>query len=378
MKIAHFHTAIYEHGGVSAYIGALARLQEAAGNEVFRFETTKTINPNGKAGAILIADEAELFLNCTNLHIDVLHYHTSLRHAAPPSVKVIRTVHEHSPHCISGGLFLKRHGLPCPRTYHPVGCAYGHLWDHCGSLRPRNILTGMRRLKAQQKLLPRVTVVCVGAFLKSRMMIAGYPGSNIHVVPNFTDVTPESGWLASSGPPAFLFMGRLEKLKGVEWLLRSFAQVKTDAILNIAGEGQELDALKALAETLQIGRKVKFLGWVQGAAKLHLLRRARALIVPSIWHETFGIVAIEAAALSRAVICSDAGELPYIIGNGREGIVVEAGHISQLTHAIETLADNQETAGKMGALGHLRYKALYTPEIHLRAMSDLYESDVVR
>jgi len=378
VKIAHYYEGIYLHGGVSQYIQSLSRLQIGAGHQVFLFETAKTMTPEGEREAIQVADEAALFLRCANLGIDVLHYHTDLNDVAPPSLKVIRTVHEHSPHCLSGGLFLKRQGRPCPRTYNAISCAYGHLWDHCGSLRPRNVVRNVQRLKSQQRLLPQVTVICVGTFLMSRMITAGYPDANIHFVPNFTDLTPEAEWCRSSEPPAFLFLGRLEKMKGAEWLVRSFAEVKTDAILNIAGEGHELDALKALVGKLQILQKVRFLGWIDGAAKLALLRQARALVIPSITHETFGLVAVEAAALSRPVICSNAGELPYIVSDSDGGIVVEAGQIRQLTSAIEKLAGDVEAARQMGVRNHLRYKALYTPEIHLRAITRLYEREIVQ
>jgi glycosyltransferase involved in cell wall biosynthesis len=378
VNIAHCYRMIHAHGGVCEYIAALAALQRAAGHRVFFFESVATLPPAGAAAAMLVADAAELHAACRRLGIDILHHHGSLLAAAPAGLPVVCTVHEHSPHCLSGGLFLKRRGLPCPRVYSPLGCAQGHLRDHCGSLRPARLIANLRRLRAQRRLLPGVRVICVGAFLKGRMVKSGYDPAAIEVIGNFAAIAPGREPVRVAPVPAFLFLGRLEKSKGVAWLLRAFAAVPGAAVLNIAGEGAEAARLRALAGALGIAGRVRFLGWVAGDAKRELLLDARALIVPSLWHETFGLVAAEAAALSRPVISSDAGELPYLIGDGVNGLVVPAGDMAALARAIGRLAVERETARDMGFENHLRYRRCFTPEEHLRRIELVYAGELGR
>jgi glycosyltransferase involved in cell wall biosynthesis len=372
VKIAHFYNGIYFNGGISNYIQSLAKLQIAAGDEVLYFELTKTTPTESGVKPMLVESEDHLFKICREQSVDVLHFHKFGASEPPAGLNTVYTVHEHSPHCMSGGLFLKRRGIPCPRTYNFIGCCYGHVRDHCGSVRPKKFMQNLKRVHLQKAILPKVKVVCVGHFLKNRMIKAGYPDSSITVIPNFTDIDLNSVEMPLSGIPEFLFMGRLEKLKGVDWLLRAFKNVKTPAILNICGEGGEKQALKALAKQLGIEDRVTFQGWSDRAAKIGFLQSARALIVPSIWPETFGLVVVEAAACARPVIVSDAGELPYLVKNGHNGLVVEVGNIQRLTDAIEALAADPGQASRMGIHHQHNVQTSYTAAAHKNKLDAVY------
>jgi glycosyltransferase involved in cell wall biosynthesis len=374
MKIAHFYDGIYVNGGVSGYIQSLTKLQIAAGDEVSYFELRPTEPNDNGIRPLLIEDENALFRICQAQAVDVLHMHRYATALPPPGLNTVYTVHEHSPHCMSGGLFLKNRGIPCPRTYNIVGCCYGHIRDHCGSVRPAKFIQNYQRVHLQKAILPHMKIVSVGHFLKNRMVKAGYPGEKIRVIPNFTDMNmdPDTGAALPAGVPEFLFMGRLEKLKGVDWLLRAFRNVAPPAVLNICGEGGEEKSLRELARQLGMEDRVKFWGWVDRDGKRKLLQAARALIVPSIWHETFGLVAIEAAACARPVIVSDAGELPYLVDDGKDGLVVKVGDISQLSKAIQDLANDPQKARQMGTNNQLKCKTLYTPQAHKSQIDEVY------
>jgi len=374
MRIAHFYDGIYFNGGVSSYIQSLTKLQIAAGDEVSYFELTPTTPKDNGIQPILVASEGDLFKICLKQSIDVLHFHKFGASHPPAGLNTVYTVHEHSPHCMSGGLFLKRRGIPCPRTYNFIGCCYGHIRDHCGSVRPMKFVQNLKRVHLQKAILPKVKVVCVGQFLKNRMIKAGYPDSNIRVIPNFTDIEINNIEMPQDNVPEFLFMGRLEKLKGVDWLLRSFKNVKTPSILNICGEGGEKESLRSLARELGIEDRVFFLGWSDREAKIRLLQSARALIVPSVWHETFGLVVVEAGACARPVIASNAGELPFLVKNGHNGLVVEVRNIQGLSEAIDGLAGNRETARQMGICNQLIYRRSYTAAAHKEKLDEVYAS----
>jgi glycosyltransferase involved in cell wall biosynthesis len=123
--------------------------------------------------------------------------------------------------------------------------------------------------------------------------------------------------------------------------------------------------------------RVNFPGWIDRERKISLLQSARAVIVPSVWHETFGLVAIEAASCFRPVIVSDAGELPYIVEDGHNGIVVPVGNIPALTDAIDALAGDAGKATQMGIANQQKYRELYSPAVHKRQIDEIYASSLV-
>jgi len=232
-------------------------------------------------------------------------------------------------------------------------------------------------MKLQMEILPGSQVICVGQFLKNAMLRAGYPPERIDVVPNFTDIDPDDRENTPAGPARFLFMGRLGKLKGVEWLLKAMPGVTSEVFLSIAGEGPEEQALKGLVQELGIEKRVEFLGWIDRDAKIDLIRASRAVVVPSIWHETFGLVAIEAGACARPVIVSDAGELPFIVDHGFNGLVVQAGDIAQLSDAIEALSLDPQRASTMGRNNYERVKSRYNSKQHIAAINAAYAKALV-
>jgi len=376
LKIAHFYNGIYFSGGVSAYIQSLSEQQIAAGNEVLYFELTPTTSKTGGIRPVQVADEEELFKICRAQYVDVLHYHKFASVVPPADINAVYTVHEHTPHCLSGGLFLKRRQMPCPRTYNFFTCSYGVIRDHCSSRRPHSFIDAIKRVHVQQAVTPSLKVVCVGHFLKDRMVKAGYAKDRIRVIPNFTDILILGSEMASSSVAEFLFIGRLEKLKGIEWLLRSFKETRLPSILNICGEGTDEQRLRAMVKDFQLEDRVKFHGWIDRETKIDMLRACRALIVPSLWPETFGLVAIEAAGCARPVIASNAGELPYIIENGHNGLVVDVGKMQALSIAIDDLAGNPEKAKAMGLNNQQKLRDLYTAEIHMRQIDEVYASRI--
>jgi glycosyltransferase involved in cell wall biosynthesis len=94
---------------------------------------------------------------------------------------------------------------------------------------------------------------------------------------------------------------------------------------------------------------MKLLGVVSERDKVELYRRAKIVVVPSIFNESFGIVALEAMASGRPVIASRVGGLEDVVVNGETGILVEPGSEEQLAEAIETLLGDEGYRRRLGA-----------------------------
>lgn len=140
----------------------------------------------------------------------------------------------------------------------------------------------------------------------------GFPRS-MDVVPYFLPDDGILGQTEASPPPHqrpyFLFVGRLERIKGLDDVIPLFREYG-DADLLIAGEGTYAPALRQLAQGIG---NVRFLGSVAPNALRQYYRHAIAVIVPSVCFETFGIVLIEAFRQGTPVIARRIGPFPEIV-----------------------------------------------------------------
>ena len=133
-----------------------------------------------------------------------------------------------------------------------------------------------------------------------------------------------------------VFLGRLVSDKGVDILLRSFADLRSrQSRLTIIGSGPERNALHRLAAALQITSSVDFLGALQGEALLRELNRHKVMVVPSRWQEPFGVVVLEGLACGCVVLASDGGGLPDAVGPA--GLLFRRGDQADLTRQLQLL-----------------------------------------
>jgi glycosyltransferase involved in cell wall biosynthesis len=177
---------------------------------------------------------------------------------------------------------------------------------------------------------------------------------------------------AMPSTPRFLFLGRMVPHKGLAWLLRNMVSLPKEIMLDVAGQGNELDAMKSLASELKLNDRVIFHGWTDREATQRLLDDCTALIVPSRWHEPFGLVTLEAMARGRAVIASDTGALPEVVVEGETGLIVPTSHSDGLAQAMLQLAANPDRAVAMGLAGWRLVKQRYQMDDHLQRMIELY------
>jgi glycosyltransferase involved in cell wall biosynthesis len=151
--------------------------------------------------------------------------------------------------------------------------------------------------------------------------------------------------------PVFAYLGRLKRYKAVDLVLRGFAQAAIPgATLEVAGAGDYRPALEQLATSLDLGDRVKFLGRINEAEKLRLLRRAWALVFTSP-KEGWGITNLEAAACGTAVIASDSPGIRESVRHGATGFLVRHGDVDGLAAGMRRLASDRSLVEQLGAQG---------------------------
>lgn len=152
---------------------------------------------------------------------------------------------------------------------------------------------------------------------------------NIKYIPNGVDSSiykPPSRRIPLSGPgtKTIVYVGRLEKRKGVEWLIKAFKLLNDEmpnAHLVIGGEGGLRSRLEQVVAIYGIPN-VKFLGYVTDEQKRQLMRNTDLFCAPAMFGESFGIVIVEAMASGAPIIAGhNIGFSSVISGRGRLGLV---------------------------------------------------------
>lgn len=159
--------------------------------------------------------------------------------------------------------------------------------------------------------------------------------------------------------PYFLFVGRLEYIKGVQNLIAAFKK-RPDLDLLIAGDGPYR---KALEEQAAGAANIEFLGRLSQDALAGFYRSALSVIVPSICFETFGIIIIEAFSHKTPVIVNDLGALPEVIDDSDGGFVYRTEE--ELLKAMQKIAGDAGLRKRLGENGYRAYLKYWNEEPHL-------------
>ncbi len=148
--------------------------------------------------------------------------------------------------------------------------------------------------------------------------------------------------------PVFAYLGRLKRYKRVDLVIRGFARLADPrATLEIAGVGDYRPALEELVASLDLGGRVKFLGRVDEAGKLALLRRAWALALASP-KEGWGITNLEAAACATPVVASDSPGIRESVRHGETGFLVPHGDVDAIATAFRRIAEERALVTTLG------------------------------
>ena len=144
----------------------------------------------------------------------------------------------------------------------------------------------------------------------------------IEIIPNGVNLTTYRSKRAktSDSKRSILFVGRLERRKGIKYLIDAFRVLQdADCQLLIAGNGPERKKLEAMAEDME---NVRFLGYVSEKEKLQLLREATVFCSPAVYGESFGIVLLEAMACGTPIVAANnPGYVSVMQGRGLISLV---------------------------------------------------------
>jgi len=298
-------------------------------------------NASGKWGEIPICPS--IFSKLAEVHPDIVHLHTPPRFFAESAVFYFR--------------FLSQFKIPIIVTYHLHNASLKHLersvwWLHNRTLQ-RFVFSAASKV-----------VLCNSqeANLVSREF--GIRQEKIAVIPpgvdcnRFNPLKVKGDFLLQKGITAektILFSGRLNPVKGVNFLIKAFDMVlrrHKNVALVICGveTGNYQRELRMLVNNLNLSSKVVFLDPVSAEDYPRLLASCNIFALPSL-SESWPKSLAEALSMERAVVATEVGGVKEIVQNNETGLIVEPTDVTALASALDRLLENDSLANCLGKNG---------------------------
>ena len=282
--------------------------------------------------------------------------------------RVRRQVRPDIVHAHSFGAGVVTRLLRFGRRPRMIFCPHGWAFSMQVSPMVRRIIIAIERSLARAA----DRIILISPHEREAAQEAGFGDRKLVVVNNAIAETPPPVAPATwdDNRIKLLFVGRLDRQKGVDLLLDAIAGLGDRYALRVVGQS----VLSSTADRPKLDF-VDYVGWRDRNGVVAEMMAADAVVVPSRW-EGFGLVAIEAMRVRRAVIASDAGGLNDILDGGRFGLSFPANDAESLRRLLERL--DPADLPKWGETGHARFVAEYTTEKMVDAVDRVYADVMAR
>ncbi|PWC75264.1 glycosyltransferase family 4 protein [Azospirillum sp. TSH64] len=302
----------------------------------------------------------------------VIHVHGWAKALSPSVFPVCRksglpvflTLHDYFPLCPNGAFFVFPEGINCPHRALSAGClatdcdarALHHKWWRAARHAAGALAGGFTGGMALVTLSDR-----------QRAVIAPHlpPGTMTLPIPNPVEVE-DLGPAPVADNRHMLFVGRLSREKGAALLAEAAAGAGCP--VRFVGDGDERETIRRLNPDAELS------GWLPPDGVLEEVRRARALVVPSLWYETFGLAAYEALANGVPVIVSDNCAAAEAVLSGENGFLFRSGDAADLARCLKLFSHDAEVK-RTGRNAYDRYwQAPFTLDRHLDRVEEVYRT----
>lgn len=243
------------------------------------------------------------------------------------------------------------------------------------------------RVADRDRLLDRLLVRLASAVIVNSEAVGrrlGWaPPGKVRSIPNGVDLARfaprplEAGSRRSlglpEGGPVVASVGRFVPYKGYAHLVEAAALVardRPDAHWLLVGDGEQRGELERRCRALGLGGTIHFTGWRQDVPEI--LAASDVFVMPSLG-EHFGRVLVEAMAMGKPVVATDAGGTPEIVLDGETGLLVPPAEPEPLARAVLALLNDGARAQRLGAAGRRRAEARFSLARHAAAVEALYD-----
>lgn len=308
---------------------------------------------------------------------DLVHVHNTFPLLSPAvlyacrdaSVPVVATIHNYKLACASGDFFRQgavchdcARGLPWPGLRH--GCYRGSR----AATAPVTLAMGVHR-PAWKSMV--AAYIFISAAQRDLLSGLGLPKDRVFVRHN---LIPGRSVPETSREDTVVYAGRLDEAKGLRLLMAGWDRYAGGSEgrglrLVIVGAGPLESEVAAWAA----GRpEVSAAGQVDAQRCAELMASARAVLLPSTWEETFGLVAVEAMALGVPPVAAAHGSFPELITPGVDGALFRPGDPAALAAAIADIGRDPGRYEAYGKQGRLTYEQRFDPDSSIEQLLEIY------
>lgn len=196
----------------------------------------------------------------------------------------------------------------------------------------------------------------------------GIPKEKLHHIPTFFNLKEPDPQV--SYEPFALFVGRIEKQKGLMTLVKTFATMPYKLkIIGFSNDGYEDELKQYLGEG---HGNIEFLGRKTFAEIVPYLKTCLFTVVPSEWYDNFPNVVLESYAYKKAVIATDFGSLRHMVDEGHTGLKFRYADTHDFADKATSLFKHPEEAQRMGNEAYQKVATVYSPETHYEALMKLF------
>jgi glycosyltransferase involved in cell wall biosynthesis len=359
VKILYAFNYYQQHGGENQWYSSEPELFQSRGHEVSIYSRDnnelKRFSTLQKAALFWQTSWSEETYQAVRKLIrsnrpDIVHVYNTLVLISPSifhacrdeRVQVVQTLYNYRPVCPAGTL-LRDHHI-CEQ------CIEHSLWRSVlyACYRDSRIQSAALALSLHRHRKVGTWRECVSAFIvptpfmKAKLAQGGLPAEKIIVKPNWH--SPDPGARIGVGENAVLYVGRLISEKGVDVLLRTWKAASPGTVpeLRIIGDGPLRDEVAAFV-TANPKANTQYLGRRSHDEVIDEMKRAGALVIPSLWYEAFPHTILEASACGVPIIASRIGTLPDVIDDKVTGLLFNPDDSADLVDKIRALFSNSDS-----------------------------------
>ena len=209
------------------------------------------------------------------------------------------------------------------------------------------------------------------SFSRDLLTRGGIPEDKVSVKPNFVLSDPGVG---EHDGDFCLFVGRLSSAKGVQTLLRAWANLEIP--LKIVGDSPT--SQDPVPRFRADAPRVEFLGRASRTETLQMMRESRFLVMPSEWYEVSPLTILEAYACGLPVVASRLGAMTEFVDEGRTGLLFTSADATDLAMKVDWAWRHPEEMTVMGREARRIYESRHTPELNYRILAGIYELAIER
>ena len=178
-----------------------------------------------------------------------------------------------------------------------------------------------------------------------------------------------------------LYVGVLIPLKGVHFLLESFARIANEikgtklVLIGKANDGSYAETLMKMTASLGLDQRVTFMGAMPQSELAEFMARAQVVVLPSL-SEALGRVLLEAMACGTPVIGSAVGGIPEIIQEGETGFLIPPGDVEALAGRLKWILQHPDKATQIGESAQKFAREFFSEELYVKHYSDLIQKSL--